>query len=79
MSNYVPWMFLASLTAIRNDQIEVYEEFKEQLERRLAGRFETKLLWKVNHRTLPTNEAGRKRRLEQLKSKWPIRRVLTTV
>ena len=49
-----------------NDQLEVYEEFKEQLERSPAGWYETKLPWKVNHPTLPTNEAGSKRRLEQL-------------
>ena len=50
----------------KNDQLEVYEEFKEQLERSPAGWYETKLPWKVNHPTLPTNEAGSKRRLEQL-------------
>ena len=49
-----------------NDQLEVYEEFKEKLERSPAGCYETKLPWKVNHPTLPTNEAGSKRRLEQL-------------
>ena len=49
-----------------NDQLEVYEEFKEQLERSPAGWYETKLPWKANHPTLPTNEAGSKRRLEQL-------------
>ena len=61
----------------RNDQLEVYEEFKEQLERSPASSYETKLPWKVNHPTLPTNEAGSKRRLEQLirKTKWAIRRV----
>ena len=42
------------------------EEFKEQLERSPAGWYETKLPWKANHPTLPTNEAGSKRRLEQL-------------
>ena len=50
----------------KNDQLEVYEEFKEQLERSPAGWYETKLPWKANHPTLPTNEAGSKRRLEQL-------------
>ena len=50
----------------KNDQLEVYEEFKEQLERSPAGWYETKLPWKVNHPALPTNEAGSKRRLEQL-------------
>lgn len=47
-----------------NDQL--YEEFKGQLERSQAGWYETKLPWKANHLTLPTNEAGSKRRLEQL-------------
>ena len=50
----------------KNDQLEVYEEFKEELQRSPAGWYETKLPWKVNHPTLPTNEAGSKRRLEQL-------------
>ena len=50
----------------KNDQFEVYEEFKEQLERSPAGWYETRLPWKVNHPTLPTNETGSKRRLEQL-------------
>jgi len=42
-----------------NDLQAVYEEFKEQLERNPAGWYETKLPWKGNHPTLPTNEAGR--------------------
>ena len=50
----------------KNDQLEVYEEFKEQLERSPASWHETRLPWKVNHPTLPTNEAGSKLRLEQL-------------
>ena len=50
----------------KSDQLEVYEEFKEQLEGSPAGWYETKLPWKANHPTLPTNEAGSKRRLEQL-------------
>ena len=49
-----------------NDQIEVYEELKEQLERGPAGWFETKLPWKVNHLTLQTNKAGSKRSVVQL-------------
>jgi hypothetical protein len=49
-----------------NDQQEVYEEFKEQLERNDAGWYETKLPWKGNHPTLPSNERGSKRRLDQL-------------
>lgn len=50
----------------KNDQLEVYEEFKEQLERSPAGWYKTRLQWKVNHPTLPTNETGSKRRIEQL-------------
>ena len=50
----------------KSDQIEVYEEFKEQLEQGPAGWYETKLPSKAKHPTLPTNEAGSKRRLEQL-------------
>ena len=53
----------------RNYQPEVYEEFKEKLERSPAGCYETKLPWKVNYPTLPTNQAGSKRRLEQLDRK----------
>ena len=48
-----------------DDQQMVYEEFKEQLERNPAGWYETKLPWKTNQPDLPTNEAGRIRRLEQ--------------
>ena len=50
----------------KNNLLEVYEEFKEQLRPSPAGWYETKLPWKVNHPTLPTNDAGSKRRLEQL-------------
>ena len=49
-----------------NDQLPVYEEFKEQLERSPAGWYETSLPWKGNHPALPSNETGSKRRLEQL-------------
>ena len=49
-----------------DDQQAVYEELKEQLERNPAGWYETKLPWKGNHPTLPTNEAGSKRWLDQL-------------
>ena len=50
----------------KSDQFEVYEEFKEQLERSPAGWYEKKKAWKTNHPMLPTNKAGSKRRLEQL-------------
>lgn len=49
-----------------NDQLPVYEGFKEQLERSAAGWYETKLPWKGNHPALPSNEGESKRRLENL-------------
>ena len=49
-----------------NDQGTVYQEFKEQLQRNKAGWYETKLPWKANHPERPTNEAGSRRRLQQL-------------
>ena len=49
-----------------NNQGTVYQEFKEQLQRNEAGWYETKLPWKANHPELPTNEAGSRRRLQQL-------------
>ena len=49
-----------------NDQLTVFEEFKEQLERNPAGWYQTKLPWKETHPPLPTNENGSKRRLGQL-------------
>ena len=52
-----------------NDQLPVYEEFKEQLERTPVGWYETQLPWKGNHPALLSNEAGSKRRLEQLMRK----------
>ena len=52
--------------APENDQETVYQQFKEQLERNEAGWYETRLPWKGNHPPLPTNEAGSRRRLEQL-------------
>ena len=52
-----------------NDQLTVYQEFKEQLQRNEAGWYETKLPWRGNHPPLPTDEAGSKRRLEQLVKK----------
>ena len=38
------------------DQNLVYEEFKEQLLRSPEGWYETGLLWKGNHPTLPYNK-----------------------
>ena len=49
-----------------NDQLMVFEEFKEQLEQNPEGWYQTKLPWKENHPPLPTNETGSKRRLEHL-------------
>ena len=49
-----------------NDQETVYQGFKEQLEKNQARWYETRLPWKRNHPPLPTNEAGSRRRLEQL-------------
>ena len=49
-----------------NDQQTVNSEFKEQLRRNEAGWYETKLPWKGNHPSLPTNQVGGKRRLEHL-------------
>ena len=49
-----------------NDQLTVFKEFKEQLERNPAGWYQTKLPWKETHPPLPTNENGSKRRLDQL-------------
>ena len=49
-----------------NDQLPVYEEFQEQLERSPEGWYETGLPWKANHPPLPTNETGSRRRLESL-------------
>ena len=49
-----------------NDQQTVYQEFNEQLHRNEAGWYETKLPWRGNHPTLPTNGAGSKRHLNHL-------------
>ncbi len=49
-----------------NDQISVYTEFQEQLERNPKGWYETGLPWKPNHPPLLTNETGSRQRLENL-------------
>lgn len=51
------------------DQQVVYEEFAEQLSRNEDGRYETNLLWKPGHGTLPTNERGSIKRLDSLVKK----------
>ena len=47
------------------DQTEVYAEFKEQLTRD-EGWYETGLPWRGNHPSLPSNEVGSLRRLDNL-------------
>ena len=49
-----------------NGQDVVCAEFKEQLMRHPEGYYETGLLWKGGHPTLPTNKSGSLRRLQQL-------------
>ncbi len=49
-----------------NDQILVYTEFQEQLERNPKGWYETGLPWKPNHPPPPTNKTGSRQRLENL-------------
>ncbi|KAK3730340.1 hypothetical protein QZH41_011251 [Actinostola sp. cb2023] len=51
-----------------NQQI-VYDEFIEQLDQTEDGWYETGLLWKPGHKTLPTNERGSIKRLESLLKK----------
>ena len=51
------------------DQHVDYEEFAEQLTRNKDGRYETSLLWKAGHSSLPTNESGSLKRLDSLVKK----------
>ncbi|KAK3725716.1 hypothetical protein QZH41_006736 [Actinostola sp. cb2023] len=51
------------------DQQIVYDEFIEQLDQTEYGWYETGLLWKPGHKTLPTNERGSIKRLESLLKK----------
>ena len=44
-------------------QKSVYDEFEEQLERREDGHYETGLIWKLGHDSLPPNEHGSLKRL----------------
>ena len=44
----------------------MYEDFKENLTRDPAGWYEANLPWKPNHPPLPSNEAGSRRRLNNL-------------
>ena len=40
------------------DPESVYDDFKEQLIRRDDGTYETGLIWKVGHPSLPNNKSG---------------------
>ena len=51
------------------DQQAVYSEFQEQLVRHPEGWYETGLLWKAGHTSLPSNRNGSLRRLENLVKK----------
>ena len=51
------------------DQHVVYEEFAEQLTRNKDGRYETSLLCRAGHSSLPTNESGSLKRLDSLVKK----------
>ena len=48
------------------DQEQVYNEFKEQLQRSSEGWYQTGLPWKGNHLPLPSNERGSLQRLYTL-------------
>jgi hypothetical protein len=52
-----------------HDQGSVYAEFREQLVRSKEGWYETGLPWKGNHPTLPNNQNGSLRRLDNLTQK----------
>ena len=54
------------LEDIDNDQREVHEEFKAQLCHNDDGSYETGLIWKIGHPTLPTNERSSLARLKVL-------------
>ena len=51
------------------DQDNVYQEFKEQLERSPEGWYETGHMWKGNHPPLANNKEGSMKRLETLVKK----------
>ena len=53
----------------KEDQSEVYSEFKEQLHRDPSGWYETGLPWIGGHPPIPTNKQGSLRRLESLQRK----------
>eukprot|EP00112_Aurelia_sp_Birch-Aquarium-sp1_P000960 Seg1093.6 transcript_id=Seg1093.6/GoldUCD/mRNA.D3Y31 product="hypothetical protein" protein_id=Seg1093.6/GoldUCD/D3Y31 len=49
-----------------DDQATVFEDFKEQLTRSPEGWYETGLLWKSGHASLPSNQSGSLGRLSGL-------------
>ena len=51
------------------DQRAVYREFQEQLVRHQEGWYETGLLWKAGHPSLPNNRNGSLQRLASLVKK----------
>ena len=51
------------------DPESVYDDFKEQLVRRNDGSYETGLIWKVGHPSLPNNKSGSLARLSGLMRK----------
>ena len=51
------------------DQDNIYQEFKEQLERSPEGWYEKGLMWKENHPPLANNKEGSMKRLETLVKK----------
>ena len=54
---------------LAGDQTSVYEEFKEQFIRSPEGWYETSLPWKGSHPSLPNNETGSLKRLNNLVKK----------
>ena len=51
------------------DQMVIYDEFREQLQRHPEGWYETKLPWRANHPNLKSNKSGSLRRLGNLVKK----------
>jgi hypothetical protein len=52
-----------------HDQYAVHAEFRGQVVRHQEGWYETGLLWKGSHPSLPNNKTGSLRRLTQLHNK----------
>ena len=67
LPSYGPGLDVLGLAdSAENDQLPVYEEFQEQLERSPEGWYETGLPWRSNNPPLPTNEMGSRRLLDNL-------------